>query len=209
MTQYINTLTGTYPITESQIRAANPNTSFGQPFVAPEPYKVVFPNPQPAYNQVTHTCVEGDPVYTNKGHYEQTWRVENIYTTQQEEDLAIAVDLTKKKAAVWENIKAIRDLKTQKGGYFASGKWFHSDTFSRTQQMGLVMMGANVPAIQWKTMDGTFVTMTQALAAAIFQAAATHDSATFAHAELLKSQVDSSDNPMSIDINAGWPTTYE
>lgn len=115
---------------------------------------------------------------------------------------------SKKRAQLWTEIKAIRDTKIQTGGYQAAGKWFHSDTFSRTQQMALVMMGASVPQIKWKTMDGSFVTMTPALAGAIFQAAAAHDAATFAHAEALRAQVEAATDPSTIDIHAGWPATF-
>lgn len=121
---------------------------------------------------------------------------------------AAAANPVEKRAKLWTEIKAIRDTKIQTGGYQAADKWFHSDTFSRTQQMGLVMMGASVPPIQWKTMDSTFVTMTQTLAGAIFQAAAAHDAATFAHAESLKAQVDAAADPSTIDITAGWPAVF-
>lgn len=117
--------------------------------------------------------------------------------------------LTPARAAVWERIKAIRDRKTQSGGYTTGGKWYHSDTFSRTQQMGLVMMGASVPPVPWKTMDGTFATMTQTLASQIFAAAAAQDQAMFAHAETLRAAVYASTTPEEIDITAGWPATYQ
>lgn len=114
-----------------------------------------------------------------------------------------------RRTAIWEQIKALRDTKTQNGGFPAAGKWFHSDTFSRTQQIGLVMMGTNIPAgLQWKTMDGTFVTMTQTLAGQIFAAAAAQDAAMFAHAEALRAQIDATLEPDTVDITAGWPATY-
>lgn len=72
---YINTLSGSYPISESQIRAENPNTSFTTPFVAPEPYAFVFAAPQPAHNRVTQRVAEDAPALTVKGHYEQRWEV--------------------------------------------------------------------------------------------------------------------------------------
>lgn len=109
---------------------------------------------------------------------------------------------------IWTLIKSYRDNLIQNGGYLASGKWFHSDTLSRTQQMGLVMMGASVPAVQWKTMDGTFITMTQTLAGQIFAAAAMQDQALFSHAELLHATVLAAEDPNSVDITAGWPSTY-
>jgi hypothetical protein len=113
------------------------------------------------------------------------------------------------KGSIWNDIKAIRDHKSTSGGYRASGKWFHSDLMSRTQQIGLVMMGAGIPeGIMWKTMDGSFVQMTQALAAEIFAAAAAQDSALFGFAEALNAQVQASADPTSIDIKTGWPAVY-
>jgi hypothetical protein len=59
------------------------------------------------------------------------------------------------------------------GGYVVGGHWFQSDSASRIQQLSLVVMGANLPpGIQWKTLAGTFVAMTQTLAVQIFQTAA-------------------------------------
>lgn len=168
-------------------------------------------------NSLTHEIVQADapqsPLVFVAGAlaYNGVWSIYDQDTYDLMKDRVIARKssmLAEIRAAVWEQIKAIRDTKTLKGGYPASGKWFHSDTFSRTQQIGLFISGANVPAIQWKTMDGTFISMTQALAAEIFSAAAAQDTAMFTYAENLKTQVDASDNPTSIDITAGWPATY-
>lgn len=105
--------------------------------------------------------------------------------------------------ARWAAIKAIRDSKTQTGGYKVGANWFHSDTFSRTQQMGLVMMGGGMPTgLAWKTMSGAFVPMTPALAQQIFAAAAQQDASLFDHAEALKA------DPQA-DISAGWPATFQ
>jgi len=112
------------------------------------------------------------------------------------------------RAALGERIKSIRDTKVQHGGYTTGGKWYHSDTFSRTQQMGLVMMGASIPAVQWKTMDGSFVTMTQTLANQIFAAAAAQDLAMFSRSEALQAIVNASGDPASVDIASGWPPTF-
>lgn len=122
----------------------------------------------------------------------------------------IVSDLTNKRSNIWSRIKQIRDTKTQQGGYKAQGKWFHSDTFSRSQQIGLVIMGSSIPAgLQWKTMDGSFVEMTLALAQDVFQAAALQDNLLFSYAEQLNQQVQASASPDSIDISQGWPETYK
>ena len=119
-----------------------------------------------------------------------------------------APDYSALAARHWEAIKAERDRRTQQGGYQVAGKWFHSDTFSRTQQMGLVMMGAGIPGgLQWKTMDGSFVTMTQALAGQVFAAAAASDAALFARAEQIKAAMES--NPAAFDLSAhAWPPVF-
>lgn len=116
--------------------------------------------------------------------------------------------LADQRAAKWVAIKELRDRKIQEGGYTTAAKWYHSDTFSRTQQMGLYMMGAAVPPIQWKTMDGSFVTITQAIAAAIFNTAVASDNATFTRAEVLRAIVNASDTPDAVDITTGWPATF-
>lgn len=110
------------------------------------------------------------------------------------------------RSALWERIKTERDRRIQEQGYVAGGKRFHGDTFSRTQQMGLVMLGASIPpGLQWKTMDGSFIAMTPTLAQQIFAAAAASDIALFGHAEALRAQVNAAEDPSSVDITAGWP----
>lgn len=112
-------------------------------------------------------------------------------------------------AELQSKVRAIRDQKTQSGGYAVGQYWFHSDTFSRTQQIGLVMMGAGIPpGLLWKTMSGEFVEMTQSLAASVFAAAAAQDAALFAHAEVLQQAIESAENPETVDIDAGWPLTF-
>ncbi len=112
-------------------------------------------------------------------------------------------------AAKWGAIKAERDRRVESGGYNVGGKWLASDQLSRTQQLGLTIMGANIPAnLQWKTMDGTFVTMTPTLAQQIFAAAAASDQAIFSYAETLKAEMESSVDPANFNIMTGWPLIY-
>lgn len=109
---------------------------------------------------------------------------------------------------VWERIKADRDRR-KAGGVKVGAKWFHSDDGSRIQQMGLVMMGASIPAgLQWKTMDGSFITMTQTLASQVFQAVAASDQAIFAVAEQHRVAMEASADPASYDYSTGWPKIY-
>ena len=75
--------------------------------------------------------------------------------------------------------------------------------------MGLVILGINIPAnTPWKTMDGTVVTMTQALAGQIFAAAAANDIAIFAAAETHRLKMEASADPANYDFSSGWPESY-
>lgn len=73
MTTYINLATHQL-CTESEIRAAHPNTSFATPF-APDGYAVVHGAGQPDYDKYTQTVAQGVPVEALPNHWEQTWVV--------------------------------------------------------------------------------------------------------------------------------------
>lgn len=107
---------------------------------------------------------------------------------------------------VWKGIKAERDRR-KSSGVIVGGKRFHSDADSRIQQIGLVMLGANLPEnLQWKTLDGTFVTMTPQLAGQVFAATAYSDQAIFAAAEVHKSNMQMLENPLEYNYQVGWPS---
>lgn len=112
-------------------------------------------------------------------------------------------------AQIWEAIKAERDRRADAGGYLVAGKWFHSDQKSRSQQLGLVLLGASLPAgWQWKTMDGSFVAMTPALAQQILATAAASDVAIFTAAEIHKAAMEASAAPAAYDFAGGWPAGF-
>ena len=111
---------------------------------------------------------------------------------------------------IWNLIKAKRDRLTEHGGCKVGGKWFHSDSMSRSQQLSLVLLGSNMPAnLQWKTMDGSFVTMTPQLAQAVMEAASANDLAIFEAAEIHRSKLEASDNFEKYDFSSGWPEFFE
>lgn len=118
-------------------------------------------------------------------------------------------DLPKATAAqVWGRIKAERDHR-KAGGVKVGEKWFHSDDASRIQQLALVMMGAGLPAgLQWKTMDGTFTTMTPALAQQVFTGQAASDQTIFAVTEGHRVAMEASADPATYDYSTGWPKIF-
>lgn len=111
-------------------------------------------------------------------------------------------------SAVWESIKAERDRR-KSGGVAVGEKWFHSDDASRIQQIALVMMGEALPAdLQWKTMDGSFITMTPSVAKQVFTAQAASDQAIFSIAESHKAAMEASADPAAYNYLTGWPTIF-
>jgi len=193
-----------YPL--YQLRNDFPNTSFPQPYERTEDLSDFFvypvsPTPRPEFNDITHTCEELLPVLS-EGVWVQQWSI----VPRTPED--VASELSKARKKKWEAIKAIRDEKINNGGFPVDGKWFHSDMMSRTQQLGLKIMGNDVPNVGWKTMDGSFVNMSPSKASQIFEAAAAQDMALFTYAETLKYQIDNAADPASVPINDGWPATY-
>lgn len=204
---YIHKVTGQYPITEREIRAANPNTSFPEPFVAPDQYDWVFPSPQPAHDPITQRVAEIAPELTAIGKYEQRWQVLQLPAEQSTANLAAARDQK------WDAIKAERDRRKYLG-VKVGAHWFHSDDPSRIQQLALAMMGNAIPAgLMWKTLTTTpppvFVEMTPALAQGIFQATAASDAAIFAAAETHRNAMEASADPSAYDFSTGWPASIE
>lgn len=119
------------------------------------------------------------------------------------------LSLQEKKDLMWEKIKTVRDRRIQTGGYKVGTKWFDSNTFSRTQQMGMMMMGVNLPTnIMWKTMDKSFILMTPTLAQQIFGAAAMSDTNIFTVAEAHKAAMELLEDPTQYDFSTGWPVAF-
>jgi hypothetical protein len=110
---------------------------------------------------------------------------------------------------LWDRIQEKRDFLTENGGYKVGAKWFHSDQKSRSQQLSLLLLGADIPlTLQWKTMDGTFVTMTEQLAQQILKAAIVSDQTIFTVAEAHRVAMESSADPASYDFSSGWPKVF-
>lgn len=129
--------------------------------------------------------------------------------TQEELSIAFPGRRVNQEKLAWDLIKAERDRRIQSGGFKVGDKWFHSDTFSRTQQIVLYMMGASMPTgIEWKTMDGAMVEMTPALAEKIFKASAASDRSIFSAAEAHKAAMESCADPFDYDYLGGWPQAF-
>lgn len=75
--QFINVLTGEYPVTEDFIRKEYKNVSFPEPFSPIEPYRTVVDVYRPSYDPMTHELVEIYPIETEKG-WIRNWEVREL-----------------------------------------------------------------------------------------------------------------------------------
>lgn len=189
---YINTTTLQYPLSERDVRAEFPNTSFPEPFPCPPGYAVVFPAPAPAYDPVLQYARETAPVLTDKGTWEQQWEVVDRYATQAEADAAVAAVLADAKAVKNSDINASR-LQANRSEFEYGGKQFACDELSRGDIDGVngyvALMGALPPGWPggWKAVDNSYLPIAnvddwKGFYTAMVAAGNSH----FAHAQALK-----------------------
>lgn len=74
---YIHITDGEYPLSQYQIKARFPQTSFPSNFVPPEGYALVQSLPFPDYNPITQAYRELPPVEVN-GQWTQQWEVYSL-----------------------------------------------------------------------------------------------------------------------------------
>lgn len=86
---YINTQTLQYPVSEPDIRAAFPNTSWPQKFSPPTGYATVLSTTQPECDPITHKVVEVAPVNV-AGQWVQKWDVVSHTAEQVAANIATA-----------------------------------------------------------------------------------------------------------------------
>lgn len=155
---YINTETLTQ-CTERDIRAANPNTSFPEPFVAPEGYEVVFPAPQPSHDPITESVREATPVLTDKGHWEQQWEVISLDAD------TIAANQAAKEAADREAAKQARAAAVEAITVTTqAGNTFDGDETAQTRMARavLVLSTGAAESVPWVLADNTVIQATAA-----------------------------------------------
>ena len=191
-----------FGLTFDQVRKLYPNNSFPADGQIDTPEVSSYaPAPTPNYDPATHAVREAAPV----GGVQQ-WEVYALPAEEATANQAAA------RAAKWEAIMAERDRRKALG-VKVGDHWYHSDADSRIQQISLFVMGASVPPIPWKTLTTTpspvFVTMTQTIAAGIFQNTAASDAAIFAAAETHRVAMEASPTPETYDFTGGWPASIE
>lgn len=127
------------------------------------------------------------------------------------------------KARLWDAIKSKRDT-VKVCGVKVGAKWYHTDTESRIQHLGLKdqardIIAAGLPDstrlqklgqdVRWKTMDGSFIYLTAKHAFDIVAAVGDLDAMAFVAAETHRAVMEAAADPSIYDFSAGWPETYE
>lgn len=123
---------------------------------------------------------------------------------------------------IWDRIKSKRDT-VKTGGVKVGTKWYHTDSDSRIQHLGLLEKARAARAaggtdatrlqalgqdIKWKTIDGSFIYLTVKHAEDIFAAVTDLDAAAFAAAETHRAAMEASADPAAYDFSVGWPATF-
>lgn len=104
----------------------------------------------------------------------------------------------------WLDIKAIRDAKIA-GGVFVNNKWFHTDPYSLIQYLAMKSEGGSLIDVpNWKTMDGSKLTMTSTLVLSVYQTTMENTKVIYNEAEIIKANMLASIDPFNFDITTGW-----
>lgn len=131
--------------------------------------------------------------------------------------------LQERRDQVWEQTKYIRSQHEFFGGVQVSGHWFHSDQesqlkFIRLESKALRLLDqGGLPTdvltilgqpVAWKTLDNGSVPLTAELAINVAASLEVLSALCHARSQSLNAQIYASEDPESIDINAGWPMSY-
>lgn len=107
----------------------------------------------------------------------------------------------------WQQIKQRRYEAITSGVYVESvDKWFHTDGVSATTYSTIAGMIAldNYEPLQWKTMDNTWLLLTEPLFKELQTAMSQKTNANYAVAEQHKAAMLEADNPLDYDYSGNW-----
>lgn len=151
---YIHKMLNTYPVSEQEIRAANPSMSFPAVFTHND-YAWVFSAPKPAYNPLTQKIVVVQPTLNQLGNYEEAFKVVALNTS---ELAAIESELPARKARLITKID--RDVDSVYEALLGR----RSNEYTEAERQALAYIAANytgtVPAFvaDWAAAEGQTAT---------------------------------------------------
>ena len=197
---YINIKTNQYPLSEQDIKALEPLKLFPSPFQPDGDYASVFPTPQISFDQVLETVQEDVPVLTSKGHWEQTWKIIQLYTKTADKTAAKAVYLAAQKLLRKEQVNVLRKTKESAGLAYTfptgSGTIQTEDEDIRnvlavtTTALVLQAQGVVEAVIQFRDKENSTHDLTPTQAIAMGLAVQTFISSTYSDAWSKKAEID-------------------
>ncbi|WP_053845525.1 DUF4376 domain-containing protein [Paracidovorax avenae] len=202
MTNYINTETGEYPVSEEQIRAAHPQVCFPVPFAPWDGYVAVMPVAPPEHNPATHRVEEAAPVQAG-GAWVQTWRLVKLNAAE------LAQLLAAEQARLAAAATALRwDIET--GGITLPGD-LRIDT-ARSDQDAITRVlvnaqAAGITSVRFKAASG-WVELSLEQLRQIANAVALHVQACYdaehAHHSVIQAMTTLA-QAQAYDVHSGWP----
>lgn len=156
---FINTITGDFPVTLAQLRAAHPLTLFPEGFAEDfEDYAPVHPVEPPAHDPTTHKVIELQPVEAD-GAWLQQWEV--VPLTQDELD-AMALEAAQRRDAALQSarlaIEQWRDAQERASMVFEhAGRAWDGGLAVRARMQPLVALGAVPAGFFWTDADNNDV----------------------------------------------------
>lgn len=118
-----------------------------------------------------------------------------------------AYAMVAERAQAWEAIKAERLAQISAGVYIPSiDKWLHTDELSAIQyaQIGYTISAGLFTPLVWKTLNGDFVQMTEALYNELQVLMIKNTQTNYARAEYHKIMMEASADPLAYDYSTGW-----
>lgn len=125
------------------------------------------------------------------------------------DDALVAAKKEREQAQAWEGIKALRQTKMTSGVYVPSvDKHLHTDETSSIQyaQIGTAVSLGMFQPMNWKTMEGDFIEMTEAVFRELQAAMIINTQTVYGRAEYHKYMMLQSENPLDYDYSTGWAT---
>lgn len=132
--------------------------------------------------------------------------VEGVWVIDPELD---AYAMVADRAQAWEAIKAERLAQISAGVFLPSiGKSLHTDELSAIQyaQIGYTISQGLFEPLMWKTLNGDFVRMDEALYNELQLNMIANTQANYGRAEYHKVMMEASADPLAYDYSTGWTT---
>lgn len=123
------------------------------------------------------------------------------------DDALVDIKKTNDQTLIWEQIKELRQQKMSQGVHVKSvDKHFHTDesSFSQYAHIATLLSLGLFQSKNWKTIEGDFVELTEALFSELQLAISIHTEKVYAKAEYHKYMMLEMDDPNIYDFNTGW-----